>query len=325
MSTLLILTGRWDEQTYYSLAESSEKSHRKLSKLVSQYDEVLEVSVSEVLHRALVAGIGERQQGNAPNPTAPCTEIPSLGSMFIVVKKVDSAADFKDDDEDENDGIDMPQQQQQPCAAAEDVAGASSSATTPSPLKVTTKRLSYKSASAPGNSLEILDACLPDEPQGTVLSLAAASTAIPGGGGSSNLPPWLREALYAAGGEQSAHAVAVGPSRSAAALPLTARLAPLAQRMRSLLLKGVYARRRADKRRGWADGGRPAGFVGAGLAEELCLAVFGRIQALRADGVGKQVQCMWYGRKIYVRDSIGVLAFMQRCVVALLSFNTIGA
>ncbi|CAN0235484.1 unnamed protein product, partial [Hapterophycus canaliculatus] len=48
---------RWDEQTYYSLAESSEKSHRKLSKLVSQYDEVLEVSVSEVLHRAFIAGI----------------------------------------------------------------------------------------------------------------------------------------------------------------------------------------------------------------------------------------------------------------------------
>lgn len=84
----MLTSSRWDEQTYYSLAESSEKSHRKLAKLVSQYDEVLEVSVSEVLHRTLVAGIGERKEGNAPNPTAPSTEIPGLDSMFPVVKKV---------------------------------------------------------------------------------------------------------------------------------------------------------------------------------------------------------------------------------------------
>lgn len=40
---------RWDEQTYYSLAEASEKSHRKLSKLVTQYDEVLDVSALTML------------------------------------------------------------------------------------------------------------------------------------------------------------------------------------------------------------------------------------------------------------------------------------
>lgn len=65
--------------------------------------------------------------------------------------------------------------------------------------------------------------------------------------------------------------------------------------MRSLLRRGVYAGKRSRGGRagescGWADGGRPLGFVGAGLAEELCLAVFGRIQALRATGVGKQVR-----------------------------------
>lgn len=79
---------RWDEQTYYSLAESSERSHRKLAKLVTQYDEVLDVSVSEVLHRAFIAGVGERNEDNPAQPTLPCTEIPSLGSMFLMVKKV---------------------------------------------------------------------------------------------------------------------------------------------------------------------------------------------------------------------------------------------
>lgn len=296
---------RWDEQTYYSLAESSEKSHRKLSKLVSQYDEVLEVSVSEVLHRALIAGIGERQEGNAPNPIAPCTEIPSLGSMFSVVKKVDSAADFVDDDDEdkEDDGVDTPPPQQ-PNVTTE--VGVPSDATPTTPVKQKQKRLTSKSTPAPGNSLEILDACLPEEPQNTVSPAAtdiSISFAEPGTPGSANstglslsLSPWLRQALFATG--QSSDAAAAGSTASAAAaLPLTARLVPLAQRMRALLFKGVYARRRAGKsigvgkRGGWADGGRPKGFVGAGLAEELCLAVFGRIQALRAPGVGKQVWC----------------------------------
>ena len=51
----------------------------------SQLDQV---SVSEVLHRALIAGIGERKEGNDTNPVALCTEIPSLSAIFSLVKKV---------------------------------------------------------------------------------------------------------------------------------------------------------------------------------------------------------------------------------------------
>lgn len=254
--------------------------------------------MSEVLHRAMIAGIGERQEGNAPHPTAPCTEIPTLGSMFSVVKKVDSAADFVDDDDDnidDADSGDTPQQQAN--ATTEAGGGASPDAPPPAtPVKQKQKRLTSKSTPAPGNSLEILDACLPEEPRNVVPSTAtAAGSAIPGGGaggGSTELSLWLRQALFSTGGEHN--------QSSEAVLPLTARLGPLAQRMRSLLLKGVYARRRAGKMTkmsdggGWADGGRPKGFVGAGLAEELCLAVFGRIQALKAPGVGKQV-CVMLG------------------------------
>lgn len=47
-----------------------------------------QVSVSEVLHRALIAGIGERREGNDTNPVVPCTEIPSLSAMFSLVQKV---------------------------------------------------------------------------------------------------------------------------------------------------------------------------------------------------------------------------------------------
>lgn len=252
--------------------------------------------MSEVLHRAMIAGIGERQEGNAPNPSAPSTEIPGIGTMFSVVKKVDSAADFVDD-EDESDDVDKPPPQQLD-ASAEPPCGAISDAPAVTPGKQKLKRLTSKSTPSPGNSLEILDACLPEEPRSVVVVLPTADgvTGVPGAG-PTDLSPWLKQALFGTGNYLSPAAAAAGSTKPAATPPLTARLKPLAQRMRSLLLKGVYARQRAGKSTGvgkgkgagWADGGRPAGFVGAGLAEELCLAVFGRIQALRAQGVGKQV------------------------------------
>ncbi|CAM9377533.1 unnamed protein product, partial [Scytosiphon promiscuus] len=277
---------KWDEQTYYSLAETSEKSHRKLSKLVSQYDEVLEVSVSEVLHRTFVAGIGERQEGNAPNPTAPCTEIPSLGTMFSAVKKVDSAADFDDDEEHVQDDVGKRKEGRGVGVSIPDDEKMLPTNVKPAKLK----RLTSRSATAPGNSLEILDACLPGEP-GVILQsfTTSSSSKAPDAATvmSETLPLWLRQAIFATSSDEPLHAT----------VPLTARLTPLAHRMRSLLLRGIYARQRADKTismgvksGGWAEGGRPAGFVGAGLAEELCLAVFGRIQSLRAKAVGKQVK-----------------------------------
>ncbi|KAL4085986.1 hypothetical protein PRIC1_014609 [Phytophthora ramorum] len=48
---------RWDEQTYYSLAESAEKSHRKLMKFVRNYDAVLTVSMQTVIDASTDSGI----------------------------------------------------------------------------------------------------------------------------------------------------------------------------------------------------------------------------------------------------------------------------
>jgi midasin (ATPase involved in ribosome maturation) len=36
--------GKWDEQTYYSLAESAQRTHRKLLKFLKSYDDVLQVT-----------------------------------------------------------------------------------------------------------------------------------------------------------------------------------------------------------------------------------------------------------------------------------------
>lgn len=43
--------------------------------------------MSEVLNRVFTAGVGERNDAWAKR-AAPCTEIPSVGSMFAMVKKV---------------------------------------------------------------------------------------------------------------------------------------------------------------------------------------------------------------------------------------------
>uniref|UniRef100_M4C1N6 Midasin n=1 Tax=Hyaloperonospora arabidopsidis (strain Emoy2) TaxID=559515 RepID=M4C1N6_HYAAE len=50
---------RWDEQTYYSLAESAEKSHRKLMKFVRNYDTVLTVSMQTIIDASTDSGISK--------------------------------------------------------------------------------------------------------------------------------------------------------------------------------------------------------------------------------------------------------------------------
>ncbi len=89
-----IKLGRWDDQTYYSLAESSQRTHRKLTRLLKAYDEVLESSVSPILNAELVKGIGEIQAGLAAAVTS-MEEVPSPSSVFYVVADIDGEEDIK--------------------------------------------------------------------------------------------------------------------------------------------------------------------------------------------------------------------------------------
>lgn len=189
---------------------------------------------------------------------------------------MDSASDFVDDDD-------------QAVAESNDTAGredqeidlVESKMPPPSTKPPKQQRLQAKSVSSPENSLQILDACLPVQP-----AAVAPDNGFVSSSGSVGLSPWLRNALF--GVELDGNASSAAPM---ATTSLTSRITPLSNRMRSLLLKRVYAKRRSGSAGsgGWADEGRPAGFLGSGLGEELTLAVFGRIQALRAKNVGKQV------------------------------------
>lgn len=118
-------------------------------------------------------------------------------------------------------------------------------------------------------SMQELNATLPLEPSYIRIDISGVNVLL--------LPRWLRDAI--------------APDLTGAPHLIT-RLPALAQRMRSLLRKQLYGRGQYGKDLyvgAWMENGRPAGFLGAGVAEELCSAVFARIQSLRAKGVGKQV------------------------------------
>lgn len=204
---------------------------------------------------------------------------------------MDSASDFVDDDDAQADANFKTSANE---AESKEIPGEPDM---PPPSTKPTKhqRLKSKSVSSPESSLEILDACLPVEPglplvAGVARSVDGSKDATVDSPG---LAPWLRNVLFGNGVDSNASSTV-----SETTTALTARIAPLAQRMRSLLLKRVYAKTRSGSAGsgGWADKGRPAGFLGAGLGEELALAVFGRIQSLRAKNVGKQVRSFTLSR-----------------------------
>ncbi|KAJ0404903.1 hypothetical protein P43SY_001815 [Pythium insidiosum] len=73
---------RWDEQTYYSLAESAEKSHRKLMKFIRDYDAVLTVNVQTVIDASSDSGI--TKEGGYSGITATRNELSKFGDGVVV-------------------------------------------------------------------------------------------------------------------------------------------------------------------------------------------------------------------------------------------------
>ena len=69
---------KWDEQTYYSLTESSEKSHMKLMRFLKEYDEVLEWRVNQILEKNFLYGV--RSSSESKGECA--TSIPQKNELF---------------------------------------------------------------------------------------------------------------------------------------------------------------------------------------------------------------------------------------------------
>ncbi|GAB9472243.1 hypothetical protein Gpo141_00009426 [Globisporangium polare] len=94
---------RWDEQTYYSLAESAEKSHRKLMKYVRDYDTVLAVPVQTIIDASTDNGISK--EGGFVGIHATRAELEEVNDGVIVPKNTEKPVveeeEKKEDDGDE--------------------------------------------------------------------------------------------------------------------------------------------------------------------------------------------------------------------------------
>jgi midasin (ATPase involved in ribosome maturation) len=73
---------KWDEQSYYALAESAEKSHRKLMMIVHDYEEILDTPVLKILEDHFISGIRVNSEVG-PMTSQPTTGIPPNMSMFL--------------------------------------------------------------------------------------------------------------------------------------------------------------------------------------------------------------------------------------------------
>ena len=73
---------KWDEQSYYSLTDSSEKSHRKLMMIVHDYEQILHTSVGRILEENFLNGIRPHSDVGAGPTAQPTTEVPSNSSIF---------------------------------------------------------------------------------------------------------------------------------------------------------------------------------------------------------------------------------------------------
>ena len=86
---------RWDEQTYYSLTESTEKSHFKLMRMMKEYDEVLEWRVNQILEKNFLYGV----RSSSESESEKATSIPPNNTIFPQLKdqSVDNATEKSND------------------------------------------------------------------------------------------------------------------------------------------------------------------------------------------------------------------------------------
>jgi MoxR-like ATPase len=71
---------KWDEQSYYALAESTERNHRKLMKILTKYDECLGLNVALLIQEDTCRGV--RADANSGEDVT--SSVPSESTMFPV-------------------------------------------------------------------------------------------------------------------------------------------------------------------------------------------------------------------------------------------------
>ncbi|GMH86349.1 hypothetical protein TL16_g10510 [Triparma laevis f. inornata] len=72
---------KWDDQNYYAMAETTQKNHRTLNKLLKNYDEVLNQPVAVLIEELGNKGVRERE-GGVGGQERGATKLPSDTEMF---------------------------------------------------------------------------------------------------------------------------------------------------------------------------------------------------------------------------------------------------
>jgi midasin len=75
---------KWDEQSYYALAESTERNHRKLMKVLHEFDECLGLNIGQLIQEETIRGI----RSNVDSHDEFCSSVPSDPSMFPITYNV---------------------------------------------------------------------------------------------------------------------------------------------------------------------------------------------------------------------------------------------
>ena len=69
---------KWDEQSYYALADAAERNHRKLMRFLREYDSVLDQPISTILEKYQCSGI----RATDTLESEPTTKVPTFKVMF---------------------------------------------------------------------------------------------------------------------------------------------------------------------------------------------------------------------------------------------------
>ncbi|EQC37386.1 hypothetical protein SDRG_04990 [Saprolegnia diclina VS20] len=103
-----IKISRWDEQTYYSLAASAEKSHRKLMKFVRDYEEILNMPMQTFIDKVVDGNITNEKYDGIQALQTTWNDLKARDDPVELVKDTEKDADDDapmdiKDDADEND------------------------------------------------------------------------------------------------------------------------------------------------------------------------------------------------------------------------------
>ncbi|OQR87196.1 midasin-like protein, partial [Achlya hypogyna] len=98
-----IKISKWDEQTYYSLAASAEKSHRKLMKFVRDYEEILDMPMQTFIDKVVDGNITNEKYDGIQALQTTWNDLKARDDPIELVADSENA-----DDEDEDEDGDAP-------------------------------------------------------------------------------------------------------------------------------------------------------------------------------------------------------------------------